>query len=166
MDISKTVINSASSSSSGCWCIFVSLSDTEGVKFYNHPKIRDEAWLLQAAAADVGLAPAVGDMFDMPHLKSWGSVRPSKWTSTPETVYGYVTELVDVNEDADISTEEYEDCESLLIDHGISIRDISEYNNLGRTLDGTVVRYDFDPMFYYDEDSDGNNEWTQLAKKA
>lgn len=134
-------------SSSGSWCVFVPLSETEGVKFYYDEETRDKAAALQRKAFDVGLGPAVGGFCEMPFLATW--TVPFRLEDDPPTVvYGYITEMVDTGP---MSTEDYDTFREWAREYGISTRDIcssGECMNVGM-LRGAPVRFDFDPVFYY-----------------
>jgi len=133
-----------SNSDSGNWCIFVPLSDAEGVKFYETEAIRDAAAELQANAAQYGLAPQVGQDCEMPLLESWD--KPLRWSRGVDTVYGYITERIDPG---GLDDDEYHTLFEMLQEHDISTRDICASMNVGKTADGMAVRFDFDPVFYH-----------------
>lgn len=124
------------------------MNQSLGVKFYHDPKIRDEAMRLQTLGYEAGLAPSVGQKIDMPWLEGWK--RPSHWTHDVPTVYGYVTQIVDLIDASELAYEEFRVEQSnfkrMLRDNGLSTDDLGYYN-LGR-INGKLVRHDWDPMFY------------------
>jgi hypothetical protein len=142
MEINESTLSS-SQSSSGCWCIFVPLSDTQGVKFYHAPEVRDAAAKLQSEAHAVGVGPEVGYFCEMPYLASWDM--PSGWHGeAPDTVYGYITELVD---DSGLETKDFQKLLDRCREHGISVGDLGSYLNTGYSLKtGEPLKYDFDPF--------------------
>lgn len=130
-------------SSSGCWCVFVPLSETEGVKFYHNEETRDKAAALQRKAFDVGLGPAVGGFCEMPFLDTW--TVPYRLEHDPPTkVYGYITEMADAGP---MSHENYQAFCAWASEYDISTDDTSSGMNIGM-LRGAPVRFDFDPFFY------------------
>lgn len=145
-------VQTSSTSSSGCWCIFVPLSETEGLKLYPAKDMRDGAVRLQKKAASLGLGPQVkNESVEMPMLESWD--RPLLWkergyanTSTGTMLYGYVTEIVSEGiPDLDV----FDSLIERLQANGICVTDLSKAVNVGMTRDGRAVMFDFDPVFYH-----------------
>lgn len=141
-DARKEAVASSSSSVHGKWCIFVSLSETEGVKFYETKKLRDEAAELQREAAKYGLGPNVGAFCEMPIIQSWDI--PDNWEQY-EIGYGYITQKADTRS---LTDEEFEELIDDLHYHGLSTSDLNQSLNCG-IIDGKPVRIDFDPVFYH-----------------
>jgi hypothetical protein len=78
--IKKTLSNSPlEASPSGCACKFVPITKKWAIKLYSAKFKRDEACNNQQMVYDVGYAPKVGQVFDLPD----GEFR-----------YGYITEIV------------------------------------------------------------------------
>lgn len=145
--------SNSSDTSNGSWCIYVPLSDTEGLKLYPDKRMRDEAARLQGEAARFGVGPTVKNInIEMPMLSSWD--RPHMWKlrgfADVSMLYGYVTEIVTegVNDD-----DLYKDLIVRLDDLGMTVTDLSQGMNVGMTTDGQAVMFDFDPMFYHHVDS-------------
>lgn len=129
-------------SRNGCWCIFVPLSDTEGVKFYHRPEVRDAAMEHQKRAHSLGFGPAVGETCEMPMLETWP--KPECWNVRPTKVYGYVTELAEGVGEWDGEAFDFL-CE-VMQEYGESTVDLHE-GNMG-WINGYPVCIDFDPGFY------------------
>lgn len=149
-----TRARTSSETSNGCWCIYVPLSDTEGLKLYPDRRMRDEAVRLQSKAAKFGVGPEVKNRsVELPLLESW--YRPMKWVEQYPKVgigsilYGYVTEVVE--EDVD-DEDLFDDLISRLKEYGIAVTDLSHNSNVGMTNDGRAVMFDFDPVFYHGVD--------------
>lgn len=134
----------------GRWCVFVPLSDTEGVKLYHSKEIRDGAMELQAYAASWGMGPKVGEACEMPRIDSWTG--PDKWPMELNTVYGFITEIIDTTFP---KGEDMELFERLCEKFGISTKDICGLNAGFSLVDGLPLRYDFDPRFYH-----GNSDYS------
>lgn len=145
-ELVTTVTEQSSKSKGGCWCLFVPVSETEGVKFYHTKEIRDQAAALQREAASVSLGPKVGEFCEMPALQSW--IWPTKWPLETNKVYGFVTQIATIRHLAD---EEMEYLIAALESAGISTNDIHSSLNVG-IIDGMPVRIDFDPEFYWDNE--------------
>jgi len=135
-------ITEQSPSASGSWCVFVKLDDTHGVKFYSSEDIRDRAMALQQAAYDVMCGPRVYGKCEMGWLDSWKT--PNRWTEIPSMVFGYVTELVTLEPFSEV---EYKCTRNKFLLNKISVHDINKRLNIGHTIGGNAVRYDFDPFF-------------------
>lgn len=81
----RQLLSSKGSDSSGCSAKFYRINDTWGFKTYNNDESRDYHYDTQAAAAEFGLGPKVGGMFNIP-------------LPSGEVEYGYVTEIADTSE--------------------------------------------------------------------
>lgn len=127
--------------SRGSFCLFVKLDETRGIKFYRDPEERDDAMALQEAASLVGCGPGVHGKAEMDFLPDW--VIPYAWNKIPARVYGYVTDLV---KPCEITREEFKLLQYRLSFHGLSLADMAPSHNVGKTLNGIPVKYDYDPV--------------------
>lgn len=139
--------------SNGVFCLFVQLSETEGVKFYKSANLRDRAAAHQTEAYAAGLAPRVGASCEMPCLASWK--RPDSWREEViETVYGYVTEVA-----TDVGRLKDNELRFLLFamqEHNFRTDDM-HCLNAGK-VNGWPVCIDFDPAFFGGDD-ELKKEW-------
>lgn len=140
-------ITRESPTSIGSWCLFVRTSETRGVKLYASAAIRDAAMKLQHEAWEVMCGPEVFGILDSEWMAHWR--KPCEMRSKVEKVYGYVTEVVNTET---ISPLRYSILLKKLSDNNISTRDLSNNANIGSTKDGNMVRYDFDPIFAFEQD--------------
>lgn len=139
----ETRITPENKTSRGAFCLFVKLSETQGVKFYATAAYRDQAMKAQDAAHAVACGPAVYGKLDMDVLASW--IQPKTWSYGPPVskVYGYVTDIVEVRP---LTRDEFVNLWRRLELHEMTSDDISSEFNTGLTLSGVPVRYDFDPV--------------------
>ena len=137
----EMTITPENKTANGAFCLFVRLNEMHGVKFYRTAKERNEAMALQDAAHAVACGPAVHSTLEMAWLHSWNI--PNAWDGAPKRVYGYVTDIVDV---APLSWEEYDSLKQRLKFHNIYSPDIGRRHNVGKTLSGVPIKYDFDPI--------------------
>ena len=142
-------ITRESPTAAGCFCCFVQINATHGIKFYETESIRDRAKDLQSHTATFGLAPNVGESCEMPWMISWP--RPHRWNSDPTTVHGFITELCNTNP---IEEHEFDTLYETLEMHGLGTGDMAPSHNVGRMPDGRCVRYDFDPFFFHCAESE------------
>lgn len=134
------VVESSRESDCGSCCLFIPLSETEGVKFYHSAYIRDASAKSQARAYALGLAPKVGEFCEMPvfSLCDW----PNSWPNDTSKAYGYVTQIAELRE---LEPEEFDYLQSSMIEHGFCVADIDSRFNVG-VIDGMPVCIDFDPI--------------------
>ncbi len=125
----------------GSWAVFVQVTDTLGVKFYDSPSVRDWSMVAQECAAEVGIAPKVYGILDI-KAPRFGNLSPCN-SRFSDRMYGYVTEIVDT--DVHIEQHEMDNLADTLRNIGLSSRD--SYGNVGHTSDGTTVQFDFDPCY-------------------
>lgn len=134
------VVESSRESSSGSCCLFIPLSETEGVKFYHSEEMRDGAAKLQGRAYALGFAPEVGAFCEMPVLESW--TFPRHWPNDTSKVYGYVTEIAELRS---LDREEFDYLQTIMMENGFRVRDIDYQFNVG-IVNGMPVCIDFDPI--------------------
>lgn len=119
----------------GWYAKFQRINDQWGLKFYRSENMRDMTYKFQKMAHDIGCAPALGEKFDitMPEKDSYGD---------EVTVYGYVTECIDVLA-CDSDDYIHGDAEELLDDLR-EIMDVYDMHdkNIGY-LKGRLVAIDF-----------------------
>lgn len=139
MNVAEEVEKSSKSSGGHC-CLFVQLSNSEGVKFYHTKKIRDQAANAQRKASNLKLGPRVGEFCEMPALQSWHW--PHRWPLETTKVYGYITQVAEIRV---LTVEEFDYLQTALIYNSFDVADIDYAFNVG-VIDGMPVCIDFDPF--------------------
>lgn len=138
-------------SSHGSSCYFVALTPTTGLKLYAHPLERDASYVAQSVAAEYGIAPKTGQCVELRGLNIPRLHSPCWWLDefrdcTPDILYGFMTEIVDVTTSKGTRQEASE-----LIDAAREIgfygmnQDVWEDHNTGRNAAGKLVITDWDP---------------------
>lgn len=130
----------------GSSCAFVQLTDHTGIKLYATKLERDASWVALGLAAEHGLAPEVGECVEIKGGIA-GLRRPGWWPEefNPETLYGFLTEVVDVGGDVAYNTlmNLKWDLNDLFDREVVDI----ERGNIGFKEDGTLVAIDLDGRF-------------------
>ncbi len=70
----------------GVDCRFIRINENWGIKFYKNEALRNKTLAFQARAAEAGLAPRVGECFEL--------TLPFYEDEEPREVFGYVTECI------------------------------------------------------------------------
>ena len=145
-EVQQAVLDNIADAYTGCWCVYVPVSPTHGVKFYRSPEIRDMAMVAQECAYEVDCGPAVGEACE---ITASGFPVPDRWEnhddSTPTQLHGYITEAVDTSSHLDGG--DWQELSRRLHENGFSTRDSCSSYNTGYRQDGIAVLFDFDPLY-------------------
>jgi hypothetical protein len=145
-------------SSSGCWCLFVKISEGVGIKFYPSREMMLDSRTLQECGHEDNLAPACwGETTLEMNDEAYTLIEiPFRWTENYATVHGYFTEVADVDDSFDDS-EELLDLLERMNDRGYYIFDV-HYGNVGYDSKGTLVCIDWDVSFNLNNRHNYENE--------
>jgi hypothetical protein len=100
LDLIKSAIHNGSyGSPSGCTCVFVPITDKIGAKLYTQEYDRDNCYGKQNQAKEFDLGPETYGLFEF--VLDHELVHEEAYDNIPEgqTVYGYLTEIVEVARD-------------------------------------------------------------------
>lgn len=136
----------------GIHAYFKSINDKWGLKFYHHERMRDKTYDLQALAHSHGLAPALGEKFNI-NIPNIGPI------------YGYVTEKIIVTledtgnypgEGQEDMRMQYDDFDRFIykLESIMFVSDMENFN-VGFLEDGKMVAIDFSECHSFDNLHDG-----------
>ena len=150
-DFEQAVHDDETTKARGTSCYFVQLSETTGLKLYPTKVERDASWVCQSVGAEYDIAPYTGECVDLVGLNIPAGDAPYWWAcehkeNTPETLYGFLTEIVEVDENAYDDESSYS-LKKRLGELGFDNAGDLNGPNVGSTSDGTTVVVDWDARF-------------------
>jgi len=148
-DFEDIVRDESTTKARGTSCYFVELTTRTGLKLYLTPYERDAAWVCQSIGAEHGIAPYVGECVELTGLDIPYDSAPHWWhesykQKTPNTLYGFLTEIVEPCTDDEEPYELHETLSEMGFDN---IGSDAYGGNLGHNEDGTLVLLDWDARF-------------------